>query len=235
MNLFYSNEINERNKEIFLKDQEHRHLVKSLRYDINEKVIVTDGKGNRYETKLVLKQKNESKLKIINKLSDNTKKIELHIAISPTKKTSRFEWFLEKVTEIGISSISPIICEHSEKKSLNIIRAKKIIISSMKQSLQTYLPEIHEPTDFNTFIDKFSKDSINLIATNKTDFNPKPYSELAGKGNTVVMIGPEGGFSEKELILAKNAKFTAVSIGNNRLRTETAGVACAMLHNLIKK
>lgn len=235
MNLFYSNEINERNKEIFLKDQEHRHLVKSLRYDINEKVIVTDGKGNRYETKLVLKQKNESKLKIINKLSDNTKKIELHIAISPTKKTSRFEWFLEKVTEIGISSISPIICEHSEKKSLNIIRAKRILISSMKQSLQTYLPKIHEPTDFNTFIDNLSKGSINLIATNKIDFNPNPYSDFAGRGNTVIMIGPEGGFSEKELVIAKNAKFTAVSLGDNRLRTETAGVACAMLHNLAKK
>ena len=235
MNLFYSNEINERNKEIFLKDQEHRHLVKSLRYDINEKVIVTDGKGNRYETKLVLKQKNESKLKIINKLSDNTKKIELHIAISPTKKTSRFEWFLEKVTEIGISSISPIICEHSEKKSLNIIRAKRILISSMKQSLQTYLPKIHEPVDFNTFIDNLSKGSINLIATNKIDFNPNPYSDFVGRGNTVIMIGPEGGFSEKELVIAKNAKFTAVSLGDNRLRTETAGVACAMLHNLTKK
>ena len=235
MNLFYSNEINEINKEIFLKDQEHRHLVKSLRYDINEKVIVTDGKGNRYETKLVLKQKNESKLKIINKLSDNTKKIELHIAISPTKKTSRFEWFLEKVTEIGISSISPIICEHSEKKSLNIIRAKRILISSMKQSLQTYLPKIHEPIDFNTFIDNLSKGSINLIATNKIDFNPNPYSDFAGRRNTVIMIGPEGGFSEKELVIAKNAKFTAVSLGDNRLRTETAGVACAMLHNLTKK
>ncbi len=234
MNLFYSNEINERNKEIFLRGQEHTHLIKSLRYDINEKVIVTDGKGNRYETKLVLKEKNESKLEIINKLTDNAKKIELHIAISPTKKTSRFEWFLEKVTEIGISSIFPVICEHSEKKSLNIIRAKKILISSMKQSLQTYLPEIHESTDFNTFIDNLSKDSINLIATNKTDFNPKPYSDFAGTGNTVIMIGPEGGFSEGELVIAKNAKFTTVSLGNNRLRTETAGVACAMLHNLIK-
>tara|TARA_A100000164_G_scaffold95047_1_gene82462 strand:- start:3407 stop:4114 length:708 start_codon:yes stop_codon:yes gene_type:complete len=235
MNLFYSNKINERNKEIFLKDQEHRHLVKSLRFDINETVFITDGKGNRYETKLLLKQKNESKLKIINKLSDNAKKIELHIAISPTKKTSRFEWFLEKVTEIGISSISPIICKHSEKKSLNIIRAKRILISSMKQSLQTYLPKIHEPTDFSYFVNKRFKNEIKLIATNKTDFNPKPFSEFSGSRDTVIMIGPEGGFSEKELVIAKNAKFTAVSLGDNRLRTETAGVACAMLHNLTKK
>ena len=77
--------------------------------------------------------------------------------------------------------------------------------------------------------------SLNLIATNKTDCNPRPYFDFAGKGNTLIMIGPEGGFSNNELIIAKNAKFVAVSLGDNRLRTETAGVACAMLHNLTKK
>ena len=105
----------------------------------------------------------------------------------------------------------------------------------MKQSLQTYLPEIHEPTDFNSFIANPFENSLNLIATNKTDFNAKPFSEFAGRTNTLIIIGPEGGFSDDELIIAKNAKFTAVSLGYNRLRTETAGVACAMLHNLTKK
>ena len=105
----------------------------------------------------------------------------------------------------------------------------------MKQSLQTFLPKIHEPTDFNSFINTPFDNSLNLIATNKTDFNAKPYSEFAGRTNTLIMIGPEGGFSDDELFIAKNAKFTAVSLGDNRLRTETAGVACAMLHNLIKK
>ena len=235
MNLFYSDDINENNKQIFLRDQEHRHLVKSLRIDINEIVFITDGKGNKYEAKLVEKERNTSKLEIINKFTDNEKKTDLSIAISPTKKSNRFEWFLEKVTEIGISSIYPVICNHSEKKTLNIDRAKKILISSMKQSLQTYLPEIHEPTYFNSFITSSFDNSLKLIATNKKDFKPKPYSEFLGTGNTLIMIGPEGGFSNDELIIAKNAKFTAVSLGDNRLRTETAGVACAMLHNLIKK
>ena len=235
MNLFYSEDINENNKQIFLRDQEHRHLVKSLRFDINEKVFVVDGKGNKYETKLVEKGRNTSKLEILNKFTFSDKKTELSIAISPTKKSNRFEWFLEKVTEIGISSIYPVVCDHSEKKSLNIDRAKKILISSMKQSLQTFLPKIHEPTDFNSFINTPFDNSLNLIATNKTDFNAKPYSEFAGRTNTLIMIGPEGGFSDDELFIAKNAKFTAVSLGDNRLRTETAGVACAMLHNLIKK
>ena len=235
MNLFYSNEISENYKEIFLRDQEHRHLVKSLRIDINEIVFITDGKGNKYETKLVEKERNKSKLEIINKLTVSKKKSEFSIAISPTKKSNRFEWFLEKVTEIGISSIYPIICDHSEKKSLNINRAKKILISSMKQSLQTYLPEIYEPMDFGNFVNNSFKNEIKLIATNKTDYNPKPFSEIAGMDKTLIMIGPEGGFSDAELIIAKNAKFTAASLGDNRLRTETAGVACAMLHNLIKK
>jgi 16S rRNA (uracil1498-N3)-methyltransferase len=235
MNFFYSEDINEKNNEIFLKDQEHIHLVKSLRFDINEMVFITDGKGNKYETKLVEKERNTSKLEIINKFTVSKKKSKLNIAISPTKSSNRFEWFLEKVTEIGISSIYPLICNHSEKNSLNINRAKKILISSMKQSLQTYLPEIHDPTDFNTFVSSPFLNSSNLIATNKTNFNPKPFSEFAGMGNTLIMIGPEGGFSNDELLIAKNAKFTAVSLGNNRLRTETAGVACAMLHNLIKK
>jgi 16S rRNA (uracil1498-N3)-methyltransferase len=184
---------------------------------------------------LVEKERNTSKLEIINKLTFSKIKSELSIAISPTKKSNRFEWFLEKVTEIGISSIYPVVCDHSEKKSLNVNRAKKILISSMKQSLQTYLPEIHETIDFGNFINKSFNNKLKFIATNKSDFNPKPFSEFAGSRNTLIMIGPEGGFSNDELIIAKNAKFTAVSLGDNRLRTETAGVACAMLHNLIKK
>ena len=109
MNLFYSDDINEKNKQIFLKDQEHRHLVKSLRFDINETVFITDGKGNKYEAKLVEKGRNTSKLEILNKFTFSEKKSYLSIAISPTKKSNRFEWFLEKVTEIGISSIYPSI------------------------------------------------------------------------------------------------------------------------------
>ena len=105
MNLFYSKDIKENANEIFLRDQEHAHLVKSLRFDINEIVFITDGKGNKYETKLVEKESNKSKLEIINKLTVSKKKSELSIAISPTKKNNRFEWFLEKFTEIGISSI----------------------------------------------------------------------------------------------------------------------------------
>ena len=105
----------------------------------------------------------------------------------------------------------------------------------MKQSLQTYLPEIYEPTDFKSFITSPLKNSLKLIATNKKCFDPKPFYEFSGTGNTLIVIGPEGGFSNDELIIAKNAKFTAVSLGDNRLRTETAGVACAMLHNLSKK
>ena len=116
MNLFYSNDINEKNKEILLRDQEHTHLVKSLRFDVNEIVFITDGKGNKYKTKLVEKGKNTSKLEILNKHTVSEKKSKLSVAISPTKKNNRFEWFLEKVTEIGISSIYPVICNHSEKK-----------------------------------------------------------------------------------------------------------------------
>ena len=122
MNLFYSEEINKKSKQIYLRDQEHRHLVKSLRIDINETVFITDGKGNKYEAKLAEKERNKSKLEIINKFSYSGKKSDLSIAISPTKKSNRFEWFLEKVTEIGISSIYPVVCDHSEKKSLKALQ-----------------------------------------------------------------------------------------------------------------
>jgi 16S rRNA (uracil1498-N3)-methyltransferase len=150
----------------------------------------------------------------------------LHIGIAPTKKNDRFEWFLEKVTEIGIDEITPILCDHSERGRLKIDRMQKILISAMKQSLKAYLPKLNEPSDLQKFvIRQFSGQKfIGYCESGTEDELQKIYQ----KGqNALILIGPEGDFSPDEINLAKKEDFIPISLGKSRLRTETAGVvAC---------
>ena len=169
-------------------------------------------------------EKNE--VKITKETFQEPDKFYTHIVVAPTKMNDRLEWFLEKATEIGVHEITPIICDHSERKVYKIDRAEKIIQAAMKQSLHYYIPKINEPISFAQFV-KSNFEGQKFIAHCEETDKKSLKSVLKPNQNIIMLIGPEGDFSEKEITLALENDFTAVSLGNTRLRTETAAiVAC---------
>lgn len=226
MQLFYSTQVDD--DLIVIDGEEHQHLVKSLRKKVGDHIHVTDGQGYRYKAVMENQSRNLSKLKIIEKSYHPSINAPLHIAISPLKNVSRFEWFLEKATEIGIHSILPIKCDHSEKNSLRIDRCEKIIVSAMKQSLQFNKPKLEELMDFDQAIESNMEQLIMPATSEKNEHLTK---FMKGNLSTLIMIGPEGGFSEREINMAKAKNFHVVSMGKSRLRSETAGVAACTLYN----
>ena len=226
MNLFYSN-FNNSDSDIILDEIDSKHLSKSLRKKMGDIIRITNGNGLEINGKIIRLGKN-IKVSVTNKKQHKKADISIHVAMSPLKNPSRFEWFVEKSTEIGISEITPIITKFSEKRKINIDRLNKIVISSMKQSNQFYLPKVNLITSFDDFL-KLNKD-YKLIAhlKNNNSFNKK---SIANKDQIVIMIGPEGGFSEEEILKASKEKVREISFGKNRLRSETAGVFAVSIIN----
>lgn len=233
MNLFYSGNINNEKTQIVLTNQEHAHLSKVLRKSNGDLINVTDGLGYIYKCRIDEIVKGSTTLSVLNSYYDNTEYPQLTIAISITKKISRFEWFLEKATEIGVYSIIPIISQHSEKSRLNFDRCTKILVSAMKQSLRTRLPILNAPIGFNDYIKRTAEIDKKFIATCKANNSVLLKHELKKGLSAEILIGPEGGFSEKEINNAKNTNFTPISLGQSRLRTETAGVSACMIFSII--
>ena len=229
MQLYYSDNIE--NKKIILDEVESGHCIKVLRKKVGDYVFVTNGKGQLFEARISEIQK-RNVTSVIEKTTftpENPHKY-CHIAIAPTKNTDRFEWFLEKATEIGIGRITPIICDNSERKSIRVDRLEKILISAMKQSLKTYKPTLEDYIRFEQFIVN-QKNSKQKFIAHCQGKNPKHlFTTYQEKNDVVVLIGPEGDFSEIEINQAMDMEFEEVSLGNSRLRTETAGVvACGMI------
>ena len=218
-----------------LSPEESKHCIKVLRLKKGDKVHITDGLGNLFETLIVDDNYNRCTLKITNIISEFGKRnFNLHIAVAPTKNINRFEWFLEKTTEIGIDTITPLICEHSERRSLQRERQNKVITAAMKQSLKTYHPKLTEMIGFQKFIlqdfhaEKFiAYCSDNCRNSLKEEYNPG--------NNALVLIGPEGDFSLNEVQAAINRGFKPVSLGPARLRTETAALVACITLNLINQ
>ena len=229
MNLFYSN-FNKSDSDIILDEIDSKHLSKSLRKKVGDIIRITNGDGLEIKGNIIRIGEN-IKVNVINKVKHKKRAISIHIAMSPLKNPSRFEWFVEKSTEIGISEITPLITKFSEKKKVNISRLNKIIISSMKQSNQFYLPKVNPITSFDEFL-KLNKD-YKLIAhlKNNNSFNNK---SIGNKDKIVVMIGPEGGFSKEEILKANKEKIKEISFGKNRFRSETAGVFAVSIINNYK-
>lgn len=227
MQLFFS-EIND-NKVIFSND-EKKHLTKVLRKQEGDIISVIDGKGYLYSTKINSLDKNSSLIEIIKKEKKKKKhNYHLHIGIAPTKNISRFEWFLEKATEIGIDEITPIICNRSERKKINIQRCNRILVSSIKQSLKFYKPKLNVPSNFNDFIkEKLEGDKLiaHCLKTEKNKINKSKHKKYT------ILIGPEGDFTENEINLALKNGFKATTLGKSRLRTETAGIIATHSVNL---
>lgn len=230
MILFYTTDI--QNDTATFHDEEAHHCTQVLRKRVGDQVTFIDGKGWFYEAEIISITKKISILQITNRWEDtNHWDTPIHIAIAPTKNIDRFEWFLEKVTEIGINTITPLLCEHSERKNIRLDRLEKILVAATKQSLKASLPVLNDLTPFSEFIQSQPLDKQQFIAYLGEVANPHLKDAYQQKEAVTVLIGPEGDFSPQEIQKALAQGFKGVSLGNSRLRTETAGVvACHILH-----
>ncbi len=216
-----------------LSEEESAHCVRVLRYTLGDEILITDGRGTTYTARITNPHPKHCDFEILSsEKQEPHHAFHLHIGIAPTKNIERLEWMVEKCTEIGVDEITPLLCRFSERKALRSDRLEKIILSAAKQSLTPYLPVLHELTPYDEFIraqsDKArSTNAQNFIAHCYKEDKRVLKDEIERGRDVLVLIGPEGDFSEKEVSDALAMGFIPVSLGNSRLRTETAGVvAC---------
>ena len=230
MQLFY---LENPEKEIILKPEESKHVTKVLRKKEGDILNFTDGKGGFYKAEITVADTRKCRLEIVNiDHKDKKHNYHLHIAIAPTKNMDRFEWFLEKATEIGIDEITPIICSHSERKVIKTERGNRILLSAMKQSLKFHLPKLNEAITFKEFLTQDFEGNKYIAHCEQGEKIELSAEEKAKK--TTILIGPEGDFSASEIEIALQNQFKAVSLGTSRLRTETAGLVTVHTINLKK-
>ncbi|MGY8933815.1 MAG: 16S rRNA (uracil(1498)-N(3))-methyltransferase [Flavobacteriales bacterium] len=227
MQLFYNPTITKDSKEIKFDKEESRHIFKVLRKQEGSVLNLTNGKGFFFKVRLQSNLKN-CMATVLEVKKQEPLPYSLHLVVAPTKLNDRYEWFLEKATEIGVTEITPIICEHSERKIIKIERFDKKIQSAMKQSLSAFLPKINKAIPFGDFL-KLQKGNLHqkLIAHCEESKKQSLKSVLKPNDNTILLIGPEGDFSTNEINESIKAGFIPVTLGTSRLRTETAAiVAC---------
>lgn len=226
MQLFYNPNINENTTQFSFEKEESRHIVKVLRKQVGDTLHITNGEGWLFSAEISIPNINKCTAEIVSKTLQPKPKYNLHLAVAPTKMNDRYEWFLEKATEIGIDSVTPIFCDHSERKVIKPERFERIIQSAAKQSLTCYLPKLNEAISFKNFIAQDFKGHLFIAHCEETD-KKSLKNELEPKQDITILIGPEGDFSTKEIELALQNKFIPVTLGETRLRTETAAiVAC---------
>lgn len=226
MQLFYNPDIHEETAQISFSKDESRHIVKVLRKNSGDQLQITNGKGWLFIAEITIADIKNCIAIILSKSFEPSRNYKVHLAVAPTKMNDRYEWFLEKATEIGLDTITPIICDHSERKVIKIERFEKILQSAMKQSLHYYMPELQEAISFHDFVSQDfngQKFIAHCEETERVSFK----SSLQPNKDVLILIGPEGDFSTKEIKLALASGFKPVTLGNTRLRTETAAiVAC---------
>lgn len=228
MDIFFKPDMQD--QDLFLDPVESSHCIRVLRHQRGDRVIIIDGKGGRYIAEILEPDPKRCGISVVSIEQDNVNlPYELHIAIAPTKNIDRFEWFLEKATEIGITSIRPILCKRSERKQVRLDRLEKVIIAAMKQSGKAYKPLLKELSPFESWL-KEDHTGLRMIA-HCMDGSKKPLWAYTGSKAYNLLIGPEGDFTEEEVQLAVEVGFQPVSLGDYRLRTETAGVvACSAIY-----
>ena len=227
---FYENNIGNVSDTLVLNEETSKHIVQVLRMRNSEQVQLTDGKGNLFTAEITDNNRKRCTVQIIQATVNRPQTTEITIAISLVKNSSRFEWFLEKATEIGISRIIPLICSRTEKQNFRHDRMQGILISAMLQSQQTWLPELSEPTKFTEAITKATQQQ-KFIAHCEDENNKVQLTTqlLTPSTSKLILIGPEGDFTKEEIDQALQNDFVPVALGNTRLRTETAGIAAVVL------
>ncbi len=234
MQLFYNPNISLSTTSFTFDKEESRHIVRVLRKKENNLLQITNGDGILFNAKIINANDKKCSIQIIShEVKQKSWDYNLHIAIAPTKMNDRFEWFIEKATEIGIDEITPIICENSERKIIKLERLYKVLISAMKQSLKYKIPKLNKITTFSEFIQN-DTESIKFIAhcekTDKTTLK----NQIKSAKRITILIGPEGDFSTNEITKALLHKYIPLSLGESRLRTETAGIVACNTVSVLK-
>ena len=231
MQLFFCNNLI-LNGEVILSQEESYHAAQVLRMRNGDIIHLTDGLGHLFKGELINVDSKKSLVLIIEEITQKIGDKNLHIAIAPTKNIDRFEWFLEKATEMGIAEITPLLCRYSERKEIKTERLNKVIVAAAKQSHHFKFPVLNSIVKFEDFIKSNSTENkfiAHCESSEKNDFG----KAVIGKKSTILLIGPEGDFSEQEIQSAISNNYSPVSLGESRLRTETAGIyACAVFNAL---
>lgn len=235
MQLFYTPDIDAASTTYYLNEEESKHCVRVLRMQAGDKVQLIDGKGSFYNAAIIDAHPKRTQLQIISAQKDFHKRNHyLHIAVAPTKNTERLEWFLEKATEIGIDEISLITCQRSERKEAKTDRLNKIITSAIKQSIKAWHPVLNNSVTLNKLMAvPFSGQKFIAHCEPGDRFTLK--HELKPFGKYLILIGPEGDFTPKEIDDALNNGFKAITLGESRLRTETAALEACFEVNFLNR
>lgn len=227
--LFYSKNI--KDGFVHLDEEESRHLATVLRRKVGDHLRVTDGKGFFYEAELVEMGKKQALARIVAQHQEAPmRKARIHMAVAPTKMMERFEWFLEKATEIGVDEITPLCCKRSERDTVRYDRMEKILISAMKQSMRATLPILHDLLPFHKLVSQYQENTQKGEVINAylpwIGTTPQPHLNhiFDATHDALILIGPEGDFSPEEVELAIKSGIKPVSLGDARLRTETAAI-----------
>lgn len=225
---FFTKEFDQSQTELALDERNSRHIIQVLRMKKGESMHLTDGCGNLITASILDEHKKHCAVRIINVIKTDKRQPNVTIAISPTKTAARFEWFLEKATELGVQKIVPLICQRTEKQKLKQERLQNILISAMLQSQQIWLPKLSKAIIFDDFVKAADTHSSThkFIAHCVEGVKQKIHYQ---KNDAVILIGPEGDFTQQEIDEAGKNNFKSVSLGKTRLRTETAGVASAVI------
>jgi 16S rRNA (uracil1498-N3)-methyltransferase len=235
MHIFYCQNII--SNEALLSPEESAHCIRVLRLNRGDIVQLIDGKGGMFEAVISEPDVKQCRLEITGSITAHApRNFNLHIAIAPTKNMDRFEWFIEKSVEIGIDTITPLLCQRAERRTLKTERLHKLIISTMKQAMVPYLPVLNELTGFKSFNTSLSGSHSNRFIAHCEDSDRKELGKvLSPVSDVIILIGPEGDFSPEEIKLATASGFIPVSLGQNRLRTETAGIVACHTVNLLNE
>lgn len=233
MHIFYTPDIN--SEYYILNEEESKHCIKVLRLSAGSMIQLVDGKGGFYQAIIEDPHPKRTRIKIQSSVHSYGKRNHyLHIAFAPTKNIERTEWFLEKATEIGIDEITPIICDRSERRDFKIQRLNKVITSAVKQSIKAYHPKLNEAQKFSDFIQHSSgshKFIAHCIESEKTALK----EHVKVNSDYIVIIGPEGDFTPSEVALAVKQDFIPITLGNSRLRTETAALEACFEINFLNR
>lgn len=229
MQLFYSSDIIPPFHT--LNEEESKHCVRVLRLGVGDELHITDGKGNLYRCRIVEAHQHHCSVEVVETFAEHEKlPYSLTMAVAPTKNIDRFEWFLEKATEVGVSRFIPIECDHSERRTIKYDRELRVITSAVKQSLKAYHPALDDFTPVKQLI-AAPFEGQKFIAHCDQNFPDRVFlpSIIKKNENILILIGPEGDFSPEEIKFALENGFQPITLGNQRLRTETAAVVATVM------